>query len=111
MKIIIALFTCLLFLTSAAHAENWLDTGHITLIDADSIQKKPDGLVYYNERQKYPDDPADNPPSTGAYDCEKGIGYSSYSVKYEKDWHSKGVKTKPGTMGEDLLKFVCSRVK
>jgi hypothetical protein len=105
------LAACLFLPTSAAHAETWADTGHTTLIDVDSISKHEDGLVYYSERQKYPDDPADNPPSTGAYDCAKGIFYSPYSIKYKKDWRLIGVGTIHGTMGEALQNFVCSRAK
>ena len=100
-----------LFLNPPAQAETWADTGHTTLIDVDSIRKKPDGLIYYNERQKYPDDPADNSAQTGAYDCVKGIFYSPYSIEYKKNWRSIGAKTNPGTMGEALQTFVCSRVK
>ncbi|MEK6699702.1 MAG: hypothetical protein AABZ10_11760 [Nitrospirota bacterium] len=43
---------CLFWIVSAAHAENWVDTGHETLIDVDSIRKDADGLVYYTQKTR-----------------------------------------------------------
>jgi hypothetical protein len=101
----------MLILGAPALAENWLDTRHTTLIDADSIRKESDGLVYFMEKRKYHDeDEGENTPLQGAVDCVNRVSYSSYSIKYEADWRTKGVKVIPGTMGEDLLNFVCSRV-
>lgn len=93
-------------------AEDWLDTRHTTLIDGDSIRTESDGLTYFMERQKYPDDP-DNPdqPMRAAVDCVNRVWYSSYSIAYEADWRAKGQKAIAGTMGGELLDFVCSRVR
>ena len=99
-------------LAGAGQAENWLDTRHTTLIDGDSIHTESDGLTYFMERRKYPDDP-NNPdlPVRAAVDCVNRVSYSSYSIAYEADWRSKGRKVIPGTMGGELLEFVCSRAK
>ena len=101
-----------LAIVGGARAEEWLDTRHTTLIDGDSIHTESDGLTYFMERQKYPNDP-DNPdqPVRAAVDCVNRVSYSSYSIAYEADWRSKGQKVIAGTMGGELLEFVCSRVK
>ncbi len=96
---------CLFLNISAAHAAKWVNTGHNILIDVDSIRKAADGLVYYNDLSElYPE----LGPSTRAYDCQKGISYYSLT---DPNWKSKGNKIMPGTMGNELLKFVCSRVR
>jgi hypothetical protein len=100
-----------MLMSGAAQAENWLDTRHTTLIDGDSIRKESDGLVHFMEKDKYPDAESPNTPREGAVDCAKRIWYSSYDIKYTPDWRSKGEKVIPGTMGEQLLEFVCSRVR
>jgi len=95
-----------------AKAENWQDTRHVTLIDVDSIRKDADGLVYFMEKQKYHDEEnGPNTPHRAAVDCVKRVAYSAYSIEYESDWRSKGRPVIPGTMGAELLDFVCSRVK
>lgn len=95
-----------------ASAEDWQDTHHTTLIDVDSITKQSDGLVTFLEKDKYHhDEDGPNTPRKAAVDCAKRISYSSYSLEYESDWRSKGEKVIPGTMGEQLLDFVCSRVR
>jgi hypothetical protein len=101
------------------HAENWTDTGHDILIDVDSIHKDSDGLVYYLEKtHSYDMDEEGNPAGShwedaakAAVDCGKRLAYSSYSITYEKDWRAKGQPAAPGTMGGELLEFVCSRLK
>jgi 4-hydroxyphenylpyruvate dioxygenase-like putative hemolysin len=95
-------------LAPALRAENWVDTRHTTEVDVDSIDREADGLVYYMERYKYE---TDLPPARAAVDCRNRVSYSSYSIQYEPDWRSKGVKVTPGTMGAELLDFVCTRVK
>jgi hypothetical protein len=88
-----------------AHAVNWVDTGHNILIDVDSIRKTTEGFVYYNDQDKI------NPELgvfTGAYDCQNGISYKYRA--YTKIW-SEGTKIIPGTMGDALMRFVCSRVR
>ena len=100
------------FATGVARAEDWQDTRHTTLIDVDSITKESDGLVTFLEKEKYHhEEDGPNTPRKAAVDCEKRISYSSYSMQYESDWRSKGEKVIPGTMGEQLLDFVCSRVR
>ena len=96
---------------SSALATNWVDTGHAILIDVDSIRKAPDGLVYHLEKRKpsYGDEAPT--PLEAASDCLKRISYSGYSLKYEADWRSTGVKVIPATMGAVLLDFVCDRAK
>jgi hypothetical protein len=105
---------CLLGIIPAVRAENWVDTKHEILIDVDSIHQKPDGLVYYRLKYRTYDE-NDNrvwsSAKTAAYDCEKRLGYSSYLMSEDPKWKSKGEKVIPGTMGEVLLDFVCSRVK
>lgn len=102
---------CVAF-AGAALAEDWLDTRHTTLIDGDSIHEEADGLVYFMEKEKYHND-ADGPntPHRAAVDCKRRISYSSYSIAYESDWRSKGAKVIEGTMGSELLDFVCKRVR
>lgn len=95
-------------LSVASKAETWVDTRHAIEIDVDSIRTEADGLTYSMERRKYDDKPS---PARAAVDCVKRVRYSSYSIEYEADWRSKGRKVIPGTMGEQLLEFVCSRVK
>lgn len=97
--------------TSSAGATNWVDTGHAILIDVDSIRKGPDGLVYHLEKQKYSYDDEAPTPLEAADDCTRSVSYSGYSLKYEADWRSKGVKVIPNTMGAALLDFVCDRAK
>ncbi len=105
-------FLFALFAATSAWAEDWQDTHHTTLIDVDSIHKGSDGLVTYLEKEKYHhDEDGPNTPRKAAVDCEKRLSYSSYSIEYESDWRSKGEKVIPGTMGEQLLDFVCSRVR
>ena len=97
---------------AGARAEDWQDTRHVTLIDVDSIRKGADGLVYFMEKQKYHnDEDGPNTPQRAAVDCVKRVAYSAYSLEYESDWRSKGRPVIPGTMGAELLDFVCSRVK
>ncbi len=108
------LFPAAVFALSIAgvKAENWQDTHHVTLIDVDSIHKEADGLVYFMEKQKYHDEEnGPNTPHKAAVDCVKRVSYSSYSIEYESDWRAKGQPVNPGTMGADLLDFVCSRLK
>jgi hypothetical protein len=88
---------------AAAHAERWEDTKHGSLIDVDSIRKAPDGLVHYNQRSK-----GSNFTSKYAFDCKKSIAYYAMTGP---DWKSKGSAIKPGTMGGELMNFVCSRVR
>ena len=95
-------------LAGAARAETWVDTRHATEVDVDSIHTEGDGLTYYMERRKYDDEPV---PARAAVDCKKRVSYSSYSIQYEAEWRAKGEKVIPGTMGEVLLDFVCTRVK
>ena len=106
-KIVIELTVgiCLFLNISAARAENWVDTGHRSLIDVDSIRKAADGLVYYRSRDTLYKEYG---TSTLAQDCQKGISY--YSTTGPK-WKSEGVKITPNTMGSVLLNFVCSRVR
>lgn len=93
-------------------AEDWQDTHHVTLIDVDSIRKDADGLVYFMEKQKYHnEEDGPNTPHRAAVDCVRRVSYSAYSIEYESDWRSKGQPVIPGTMGAELLDFVCSRVK
>ncbi len=98
---------CLLFAAAPANAENWVDTKHLNFIDVDSIKRGPDGLVYYRERGK----DAKGAGMTGAYDCKKNIAYFPSTIALAPNWKSQGVPTKPGTMGAELQKFVCSRVR
>ncbi len=109
----IALFILFaVFAANGARAEDWQDTHHTTLIDVDSITKESDGLVTFLEKEKYHhDEDGPNTPQKAAVDCAKRLSYSSYSMQYESDWRAKGVKVIPGTMGEELLDFVCSRVR
>lgn len=105
-------FLFAVFAASGARAEDWQDTHHTTLIDVDSIHKGSDGLVTFLEKEKYHhDEDGPNTPRKAAVDCAKRLSYSSYSIEYESDWRTKGVKVIPGTMGEELLDFVCSRVR
>ncbi len=100
------------FAATSAAAENWQDTRHTTFIDVDSIHTEADGLTYFMEKDKYHDEQdGPNTPRRAAVDCKKRVSYSAYSLKYESDWRAKGQAVKPGTMGEQLLDFVCSRVK
>ena len=86
---------------SVVRAEKWEDTGHGSLIDVDSIRKAADGVVYYNQRRKGSD-------SKYAFDCKNSISY--YSVT-GPNWKSSGSAVKPGTMGGELMNFVCSHVR
>ena len=109
------LFLAAVFAVSSAgaKAENWQDTRHTTLIDVDSIHRESDGLVYFMEKNKYHDEDEDGPnsPRKAAVDCLRRVSYSAYSIEYESDWRAKGQPVNPGTMGAELLDFVCSRVK
>ena len=98
----------LLALAGGAQAETWVNTRHVTYVDVDSFQRGADGLIYYLEKAKYGDDPT---PRQAAVDCVRRLAYSSYDLKYTTDWRSKGKGVAPGTMGQELLDFVCSRVR
>lgn len=102
------LVVVMMALAGAARAETWVDTRHVTYVDVDSFQRGADGLIYYLEKDKYGDDPT---PRRAAVDCVRRLAYSSYDLKYTADWRSKGQSVSPGTMGEALLDFVCSRVR
>lgn len=102
------LLVMLMALAGGARAETWADTGHVTYVDVDSFQHGADGLIYYLEKDKYGDD---HTPRQAAVDCIRRLAYSSYDLKYTPDWRSKGRGVSPGTMGEALLDFVCSRVR
>lgn len=98
--------------SAGARAEDWQDTRHTTLIDVDSIHKESDGLVYFMEKNKYHhEEDGPNTPRQAAVDCLRRVSYSAYSIQYESDWRTKGHPVIPGTMGAELLDFVCSRVK
>ena len=98
-------------LAGMARAEDWLDTGHVTLIGGDSFHTESDGLVHFIEKDKYHhDEDGPNTPREGAVDCVKRIAFSAYRMD-DPDWRSKGDKVSPGTMGGVLLEFVCKRVK
>ena len=56
------------------------------------------------------DEDGPNTPREGAVDCVKRIAFSAYRMD-DPDWRSKGDKVSPGTMGGELLEFVCKRVK
>jgi len=100
------------FAAAPVLAENWQDTRHTTFIDVDSIHTEADGLTYFMEKDKYHyDEESPNTPRRAAVDCRKRVSYSAYSIKYESDWRAKGQAVKPGTMGAELLDFVCSRAK
>ncbi|MDO9472196.1 MAG: hypothetical protein Q7J28_04015 [Caulobacter sp.] len=104
----ILVIAALLGAASPALAETWVDTRHVTYIDVDSFQRGADGLIYYLEKDKYGDDPT---PRQAAVDCVRRIKYSSYDLKFTPDWRSQGKAVVLGTMGEELLDFVCSRVR
>jgi hypothetical protein len=95
-------------LAGAARAETWVDTGHVTFVDVDSLRRGDDGLIYYLEKAKYGDD---HTPRRAAVDCVRRVSYSSYVLQYLPDWRSRGQGVSPGTMGQELLDFVCSRVR
>lgn len=98
--------------SGGAKAEDWQDTHHITLIDVDSIHRESDGLVYFMEMRKFHnEEDGPNTPHKAAVDCVRHVSYSAYSIEYESDWRTKGQPVNPGTMGMELLDFVCSRVK
>ena len=102
------LLVVLMAVAGGARAETWVDTRHVTYVDVDSFQRGADGLIYYLEKDKYGDDPT---PRQAAVDCVRRLAYSSYDLKYTPDWRSRGKGVVPGTMGEELLDFVCSRVR
>ena len=96
----------------AARAETWVDAGHTTEVDVDSIKKDADGIVTYMQRDKYGDDLNDPiAPGRAAVDCTKRLAYSRSLIESNPDWRKKGVKVHAGSMGEELLAFVCARVK
>jgi len=102
---------CLLLSFSATNAEKWINTGMEGRVDVDSIQKNADGLVYFNKEIKSEDE---NGPFSyagkSAFDCVNGLSYPEYlMVMNPTDWKSKGIKVNPGTIGTDLMNFVCSR--
>lgn len=102
------LLVVLMALAGGARAETWVDTRHVTYVDVDSFKRGADGLIYYLEKDKYGDDPS---PRQAAVDCVQRLDYSSYDLKYSPDWRSRGKAVMPGTMGQVLLDFVCSRVR
>lgn len=109
----------LMFLGPALAAEKWVDTKHAVLIDVDSIKKAKDGLVYYDQKiRSYDMDKDGNPAGASwgrkgkaAVDCDARLSFSTYHIEYEPNWRTKGVKVIPGTMGEALFDFVCTRLK
>jgi len=111
-RAVLFLVAALVMSAAGSKAENWQDTHHVTFIDVDSIHKEADGLVYFMEKAKYhSDEDGPNEPRKAAVDCVKRVSYSAYSIEYESDWRAKGQSVKPGTMGAELLDFVCSRLK
>jgi hypothetical protein len=111
MKTLLAFLLCL---PGLVNAENWVDTKHKILIDVDSIRKDKDGLVYYSLKHwydGYDDEPSGwDPARTGAVDCTKRETFR-YSKIPGSDWRLRGRKVVPGSMGEQLLDFVCKRLK
>jgi len=108
MRRLSGLVVAVMALAGGARAENWVDTRHVTYVDVDSFQRGADGLIYYLEKDKYGDDPT---PRRAAVDCVRRLAYSAYDLEYTSDWRSKGRGVSPGTMGQELLDFVCSRVR
>lgn len=94
-----------------ALAENWVDTRHALLIDVDSIHRESDGLTYYLVKRKYSSDDDQPRAQKAAVDCAARLAYSSYSIEYQPDWRAKGERVISGTMGEELLDFVCERAR
>ena len=99
-KIVIGLTVgaCLFLNIPAVPAENWVAVPG-SFIDVDSIYKADDGLTYYLLRN--------NPSAPGykyAFDCVTGHAYYELNSK-------KSRSVIPGTAGEVIMKFVCSRVR
>jgi hypothetical protein len=98
----VAVAACLFLAIPAAHAENWVrvidDGEEYTEVDADSIRKKDDGLVYYYVQN-------DILETTAAADCEQHILYVIGKIE---NWRSRGHKV---PAGDPELDFVCARAK
>lgn len=111
MKNACAAFACLTLLLSAqpAQAENWVtvadDEDFWIDVDADSIHRGSDGLVYYRERTL---DTADM-----AVDCARRITYTIKiyvhgGLEYP-NWREQGSEVVSGSIGEMAVNYVCAR--
>jgi hypothetical protein len=88
---------------SEARAANWVKVGEpsVVNIDADSIRKGVDGLVYFDAED-------DMGVSPSAVDC---AGQIFYVVGIDlPDWKANPFTIKPGSPTAKEAEFVCSRV-
>ena len=99
---------CLVWIMPSAHAETWVrvvsnpggDPSSID-IEADSIRKGDDGLVYFDAQD-------DMGISPSAVDCQQRIYYVVGNAR--PDWRSQKYPIKPGSNTAKEADFVCSRV-
>ena len=92
-----------------AHGENYV-RWHDREIDLDTIRTGQDGITMFESRKpEYYEDGTEWRVTTEAVDCQRRLVFSSYAIRYESDWRSKGVSYAGGTMGDDQVTFVCAR--
>ena len=95
-----------------ARAEDWQDTHHTTLIDVDSILR---GATGWSRSLRSKSITTKKTARTRRVRprsiAQSGSPIPRTRCEYESDWRAKGAKVIPGTMGEQLLDFVCSRVR
>jgi hypothetical protein len=97
-----------LFLGAPAFAENWVtvfdDEDFGAEVDADSLVRKDDGLVYFTKRT------IDR--SDGAADCDNRIVYTLKIYAHGgfdyPNWRNEGRSVTPGTLGDDIFRYVCA---
>jgi hypothetical protein len=99
---------CLLWLTSAARAENFVqvfydEEGQVFAeVDVDSIHKDSDGFTYFKVR-------ADIGDSDRAVDCATRTLYLIRDTMWSNpDWRKDGHAVSEGSVGAAILNFACA---
>lgn len=108
MKLITIAAIALSAVAEAAFAENWVtvydDDPIWATVDADSVHRGDDGLVYF---QSEGGDRADQ-----AADCERNILYTIKIYAMDgldiADWREKGQPVVSGSAGEAILRYACA---
>jgi hypothetical protein len=95
--------------TTAALAENWVvvvDEEIGASVDKDSIRRGGDGLVYFTVRYSDKSDAAVNCETATAYTLKL---YAMDGYPYP-NWRNEGRAVVPGSVGDDVYKYVCANV-
>lgn len=104
-----SIISTLVLTATAAQAENWVvvvDEEIGASVDKDSIRRGSDGLVYFTVVYSSKSDAAVNCDTATSYTLKLYVmdGYTY------PNWRDEGSPIIPGSVGDDVYKYVCANV-